>query len=134
MTDLADRLNAFILESGSRPVVWGESDCTAWPRRWVETVRGRRIALPPWSSREEAHALIAKAGSLEALWSPALSRFGLVENFMAPECGDVGIIETRIAGQVGVIFLHETLAAWRAEPAGVRALRPRHIVKVWSIR
>jgi hypothetical protein len=133
--DVDDRLRRHIERSATDPVVWGESDCTAWAARWVGDFHDRSLALPRWRSREEAYALIASAGSLAALWSDALARFGLPERFDAPQAGDVGIIETRVAGQVGVIFIHDALVAWRGAPTGARFLRPhpQAIVKVWAL-
>ncbi|PLU83694.1 hypothetical protein BMJ22_02700, partial [Sinorhizobium medicae] len=76
--------------------------------------------------------LIARAGSLERLWSDALAEFGLFETGRQ-QLGDVGVIETGRYGQVGGIFLHGEYFAWRAE-TGVAFLVPRIIVKAWSIR
>ncbi|TWF53271.1 DUF6950 family protein [Neorhizobium alkalisoli] len=134
--DMAVRANAYAEAAFEQPTIWGESDCTAWARAWVESVRGRRMALPAWRSREEAQAHIAKAGSLAALWSGALSKYGLHERFDEPQAGDVGIIDTHFAGQIGGIFLNHGIFAWRAEPTGARLLRPRPrtIVKVWAVQ
>ena len=134
MTDLSQDLSLYIHKTGVLPVAWGESDCTAWPAKWVEYVHGRSLDLPRWGSADEAHAMIAEAGSLERLWSGALDVYGLRERLGDPVCGDVGIIETRIAGQVGVIFIHESLAALRGEPRGVRCIGTRQIVKAWAIQ
>ena len=134
--DIAARVNAYVEASFETEMVWGESDCTAWARRWVEEFHGRRMRLPAWSSRREAVAHIARAGSLEKLWSGPLDEYGLLERYSAPEPGDVGIIQTHIAGPVGGIFMNHGLFAWRAQPAGVRVLMPRArtIIKVWSLR
>jgi hypothetical protein len=134
--NLLDRVNAYVEAAKEEPMVWGDSDCTAWPRRWVEQFHGRRMRLPHWSSREDAVAFIEKAGSLEELWSPALDEYGMREQFYAPEPGDVGIIHTHVAGQIGGIFLNHGLFAWRATPSGVRVLLPRvkTIVKVWALQ
>ncbi|NGO63963.1 hypothetical protein G6N76_09780 [Rhizobium daejeonense] len=133
--DLAARALAYAEAARDEPMVWGESDCTAWARRWVEDVIGRKMHLPTWSSREEAIAYIAKAGSLDALWSDALDTYGLAERYDDPQPGDIGIIDTHIAGQVGGIFLNHGLFAWRAEPSGARLLRPRPrtIIRVWAV-
>jgi hypothetical protein len=134
--DLLRRVNAYVEAAKDEPMVWGESDCTAWPRRWVEAFHGRRMALPAWSSREEAVAHIERAGSLERLWSDALDEYGLFERFHPPRAGDVGIIHTHLAGPVGGIFLNHGLFAWRATPCGVRMLLPREktIIKVWALQ
>jgi hypothetical protein len=134
--EVAARANAYAEAAFVQPMVWGESDCTAWARGWVESVIGRRMPLPGWRSREEAQRHIGKAGSLVALWSEALDAFGLAEQFQDPQPGDVGIIDTHLAGQIGGIFLNHGIFAWRAEPMGVRLIRPRPrtIVKVWAIQ
>ncbi|WP_411033846.1 DUF6950 family protein [Shinella sp. BYT-45] len=132
--DLVEPLRAYIEAAQDAPMVWGVSDCSMWPAGWVESVHGRPISLPKWSSREEAHALIRKAGSLDALWAEALLPFHGVREAGVPDYGDVGIVETGRFGQVGGIFLHGGYFAWRAEPAGVLFLMPRDIVRVWSIR
>jgi hypothetical protein len=134
MSGIDDDLTLFIAETADMPLVWGESDCTAWAASWVARIHGRAIRMPRWRSRAEAQALIAAAGSLEALWSPALADFGLTRRSGAPEPGDVGIIDTRVAGQVGVVFLHDRLVAWRAEPAGVRAIRPKTVIGIWALQ
>lgn len=131
-TDLAEPLRAFIVAAQESESVWGVSDCSKWAAGWVEQVHGRKIILPRWSSRDQAHRLIAKAGSLEVLWTDALRKFGMFETGL-PQLGDVGVIETGRYGQVGGIFLHGEYFAWRAE-TGVAFLVPRIIVKAWSIR
>lgn len=135
MVEIAERLQSFLQEAESMPLVWGESDCSKWPARWVETARGVKVPLPSWSSRDEAHALIATAGSLVALWDDALAAAGIYEAGV-PHAGDVGIIDSHLAGQCGGIFIDENFFAWRAEPQGYRILRPRRntIVKAWSLQ
>jgi hypothetical protein len=92
--------------------------------------------MPRWKSRDEALSLISAAGSLEALWSPALEDYGLRERYGDPQPGDVGIIKTHVFPQIGGIFLAHGLFAWRAEPHGARLLhpRPRTIIKVWAVQ
>ncbi|WP_037448969.1 DUF6950 family protein [Sinorhizobium fredii] len=130
-TDLAEPLRTFLEAAQESECVWGVSDCTRWAADWVEQVYDRSLDLPRWSSREEAYRRIAKAGSLERLWSERLAVFGIFETGR-PQLGDVGIIDTGRYGQVGGIFLHGEYFAWRAE-TGVAFLVPRLIVKAWSI-
>ena len=138
-SDLQNKLEAYLEVAKEEPTVWGKSDCTAWPRTWVEQVRGAPIDLPEWSSREEALALIEASGSLEALWSTELERYGLKERWAdaldPPHLGDVGIIQTHMFPQVGGIFCAHGLFVWRAEPFGYRMLmpKPKYIVKVWAL-
>jgi hypothetical protein len=135
MTEIYEMLRAYLAESEDAPMVWGESDCSVWPARWVERVRGISVPLPKWSSLEEAHALMVKAGSLSALWEEALAECDIFET-ASPETGDVGVILSHAHGEAGGIFLDGGYFAWRAEPKGYRILRPREntILKVWSIR
>ncbi|KQW62857.1 MULTISPECIES: hypothetical protein [unclassified Ensifer] len=131
MPDIAEELRRFLEEAQNEPCVWGASDCSRWAASWVARVRGKDVPLPCWATKEEAHDLIAQAGSLEQLWSEALFVFGLRE-CGAPQLGDVGIIETARFGQVGGIFIAGGYFAWRAE-MGVIYLTPRQIVKAWAI-
>lgn len=132
---IEEMLKDYLAETVDAPMVWGESDCTMWPARWIEKVRGVSLPIPEWSSRDEAHALMDDAGSLVALWEDVLADSGMMRAY-APEAGDVGVIKSHFHGECGGIFLDAGFFAWRAEPQGYRILRPRHdtILKAWSIR
>lgn len=119
--------------SEGKPVTWGEDDCTMWAARWFERVRGRRLSLAAYASRDAALALIAKSGSLAALWSDALDG-RLLERYGEPEFGDVGVIDSRLFGQVGGIFGDDGTFFWRSD-RGTALLRPRQstLIKVWAI-
>ncbi|MDK4704335.1 hypothetical protein PH562_18930 [Rhizobium sp. CNPSo 4062] len=135
MTNIETALRAYVEAAEKQPVVWGESDCSAWAARWVSSFHGRKLIAPHWRSSVEARQLVADAGSLAALWTKVLSEYGLQLRYGAPQAGDVGILETRVSGQVGVIFIHDALVVWRGEPVGARFLRPhpQAIVKVWAL-
>lgn len=135
MSEFAEELRAYLAEAEDAPMVWGESDCTTWPARWAERVRGVALDIPHWSSRDEAHALMREVGSLVALWDSVLSPAGIFETGVA-EIGDIGVISSHLHGEAGGIFLDGGYFAWRAEPKGYRILRPRAatIVKVWSLQ
>lgn len=130
-----EHLRAYLQDACEQPAVWGESDCTSWAAKWVEVATGKTVRRPHWSSRREAQALIAKAGSLDTLWQDVLSSFGLVERYSDPQPGDVGLIDTHTAGPVGGVFLHHGLFAWRGEPVGLRIIAPRRrtIIRVWAV-
>ncbi|MEI3850036.1 MULTISPECIES: DUF6950 family protein [unclassified Ensifer] len=132
MIDIDAELRAYIEAANDAPVEWGVSDCSSWSAGWVAKVTGEPVPMPPWHSADEAYALIAEAGSLDALWRDALATRGLRETG-DPDVGDVGIIDTGRFGQVGGIFLAGEYFAWRAEK-GTRFLVPRRIVRSWSIR
>ncbi|KPF47063.1 hypothetical protein [Rhizobium sp. AAP43] len=132
---IEDNLAAYLDAAIDQPMIWGESDCTTWPARWIERVRSCPLDMPRWSSRGEAYSLIDVSGSLLALWDDVLGRAGLFETG-SPLAGDVGVITSHAHGQCGGIFLANGFFAWRAEPQGYRILRPRAdaILKAWSIR
>lgn len=131
MPDLSEELRCFLSEWQDSPSDWTTSDCSRWPAAWVRRVHDREVLLPHWTNKEEAHRLVAEAGSLVQLWSEALFVFGLRECGV-PELGDVGVIDTARFGQVGGIFVAGGYFACRAE-TGVIYLMPRHIVKSWAI-
>lgn len=134
--DILTAVHAFIDEQSSGPMVWGETDCTAWPAKWVESVTGINPLPMTWDSKEEAHAIIQMFGSLAQLWELALEDSHLLEGYGEPAAGDVGVIDTHLCDQVGGIFLAHRTFAWRAEGVGYRLLRPRlnAIVKFWRIK
>ena len=130
--DRAARLTAYVEAAAEAPVVWGESDCSAWPARWVSQELDRPVPLPPYASRAEAHALIAGAGGLVNLWRRAAVRLGLPET-AEPQLGDVGVI--RLSDRdVGGIFAHGGIVLLRTD-TGVKPLQPRpqFIVAAWSL-
>lgn len=124
-------LQRFVDDWRQVPVVWGVSDCSAWAARWVETITGRAPVLPSYTSRDEAHALIAAAGGLGPLWDDALGAIG-VYTTSAPVLGDVIVCDTRKFGTVGLVMAHGGVAFWRAE-SGVHALAPRKILRAWHV-
>lgn len=129
------RLKAAIAELGDRPATFGIDDCSTWPAQWAVDISGREIDWPAYDSREVANALIAQAGSLEAVWSPILRRAGFSQtDGEEPGVGDIGIIKTRHHGDVGGIFAFGRTFCWRAEK-GVRLLGPRRhtIIMTWRV-
>ncbi|WP_027488463.1 DUF6950 family protein [Allorhizobium undicola] len=134
IADIDGALRAYIEAAQDLPYEWGKSDCTSWAAAWVERVHGRKVKRPRWKSQDEAHALIARRGSLLALWSDVLEEFGLQPGYGDPQPGDVGLIETRLAGVVGGIFIQHGLFCWRGEPYGTRPMMIRSYKAFWSIR
>lgn len=118
-----------------KTVDWGVDDCSAWVAAWVEKAFGAKINLPSYSSREEALALIDKAGSLAALWDNLCAEAGSFGAHFEPEYGDVAVIDFGSYGQVGMIALDAPNFVWRTDVGyTIRSAFPRHIVKVWSFR
>lgn len=132
MNELSEKLRTHIDAANERDMIWGVDDCTAWVAAWLETALDTSIERPRWTTREEAMQLIDAAGSLEALWSDVLCNAGLYETG-DPQEGDVGLIRSS-KGDVGGIFLYGGYFAWRGEPRGIAILRPRLILRSWSIR
>jgi hypothetical protein len=129
MNERAERLRAYFDKSG--PVVWGESDCCAWPAKWIELVRGEPILLPAYRSRNEALKIIGAAGGLLPLAEQILMPLRLSATD-EPELGDVGVI--RLSDRdVGAIFAEHGIALWRSEPAGAVGLMKPKILKAWTI-
>jgi len=114
-SDRADKLAAFLESLHDKPVTWGRDDCTAAPAAWVEVAIGRHVPVPPYVTKEAAHALIEQAGDLAALWTDVLAKVDLHETGGIPKLGDIGVIELKSMGQVGCIFAAGGVAAIRAE-------------------
>lgn len=127
----ADRVKAYARSFEGVPVTWGVDDCSMFVARWVERETGLPLPLPSYGSRDEAHTLIAEAGSLAALWGNLAAEVGIHETG-APELGDVGVIDTSRFGQVGVIWLANGACYWR-ESKGVTLFQPRCYVKAWRV-
>lgn len=131
MTTRAERLQAFVKASESEPVVWGTTDCCAWPAQWVKDEAGRTLALPAYKSRDEAQALIKAAGSLIAVIAPVMADAGFATTDF-PVLGDVGVIALSDR-DVGVIFAEGGYAVWRGEPRGSAFIKPRNVLAAWTI-
>lgn len=128
---LDDDLLAYANACKESSCVWGETDCSSMPARFVETRTGKRVPLPTYRTRGEAARLIAKAGSLEALWGDALAEIGIFPA-ASPEPGSVAIIDTEDHGEVGAVIAHGGIAICVAE-AGVKMIRPRQYRAIWNI-
>lgn len=124
------RLKAHVARIAGKPCEWGVDDCTRWAADWVEQERGIDLKPPVYAGEVEARALIARAGGLLPLWAGRLARAGIFETDL-PAYGDVGLVETRL-GPVGLIFAHDGIGVWRAD-LGATLLRPRSLLKAWSI-
>lgn len=126
---IADKLLGYVTAVQGVEVTWGKDDCTSFAAGWVELATGVKLERTPFTSREEAHKLIAQRGSLLTIWAAALADF---PETWEPSIGDVGVIETHKYGQVGCIFSSDGIALWRTD-RGVSIIRPRGFVKAWSI-
>lgn len=78
-------LGKFLAEAAMQPWVWGLHDCCALPARWAG------VALPSYSCRAEADAMIIDAGGLPSLWDQYGA--GIIHRHdEEPDVGDVGVI------------------------------------------
>jgi hypothetical protein len=124
-------LATFLERFDGKPVEWGVDDCSAVAHLWLREL-GFDLAFPRYSSRDEAHALIAQAGSLASIWSDALADAGIFERAGQPAPGDIGIVDTRRFGQVGVIYGAGGICCWRKE-GGFFWMVPRRAVRIWAV-
>lgn len=132
--DLEAKLRAFIEEFDGRPVAYGRDDCAPFAALWVERATGRKLAIPPYDSREGGQELIRAAGGLVELCNDLMASAGFHQRYGDPEYGDVGILRTHAFGDVGGIFAHAGHFLWRhAEGVGIVVPRARYIQKVWAI-
>lgn len=129
----AERASAYKDGFVGKEVTWGEDDCCMFVARWVEQESGAKLALPAYTTKEAAHALIDEAGSLDGLWRRIADDAGFMETG-EPEVGDVCVIETARFGQVGVIMMENGVCYWR-ETKGVTLFQPRpgKIVAAWHV-
>ena len=129
--ELRRRLKAYIAEASARPFRWGVDDCSSWVLGWIEQERDIKIDAPAYRSESGAREIIKRAGDLADVWSAIAERYHIQET-ISPSYGDVGVMQTRQSGQVGFIMADTDVCLWRAE-TGVLGIRPRTIVKAWSI-
>lgn len=129
-------LGAYLSAARSKPWAWREHDCTAFPAIWARF----GDALPAYSSRAEAEAILHAAGGLVPLWSEAVAASGdkaLEVAFHERIAGDVGVIEMIAPDLTGV----EIGAIWTGkrwafvpQPGGVAAVASATCLKVWRPR
>lgn len=127
----AERLRAYVDAAQAEPVVWGVSDCSAWPAAWVAQETGRKVPLPRYGSREDAHAIIGKAGGLVHVWTAIAQRVGL-STTQSPALGDVGVVALSDR-DIGGIFAHDGILFVRTDAGRVIGLRPKKILAAWSL-
>lgn len=130
---IADELAAFLQSLEGVPTVWGETDCSATPWRWLRA-RGISASLPAYASREEARAIVARHGDLVATWDACLDGSGVGERFGDPHLGDIAVIDTRLHWQIGGIVAHGGILAIRKDDGHFAWFGPvRRFEKVWAI-
>lgn len=125
--------DAFLAEWQDKPAIWGVSDCCAWPAKWVKMATGLTVPLPAYSTQGEAARLIAKAGSLAALWRPRMAEIRLSR--IHPEdarLGDVGIVDHE-EGHKGFIFSASPLLGYIKAEVGIAAYPPSTAIAAWRV-
>lgn len=126
----AERLQAFVKAAENEPIVWGKTDCCSWPTQWVKEETGCALALPIYRSRDEAQALIKRAGSLLAIVDRLMAGAGFGKTDF-PVLGDVGVVALSDR-DVGVIFAEGGFAVWRGD-RGSAFIKPRKVLAAWTI-
>lgn len=126
----AAKLQSFVEGLRDKPVAWGEDDCCAWVRRWIDIATGIAIETPAYASRHDAHRIIAAAGGLPALWCDLAARHGFAPTG-APALGDVALVEMSF-GPAGVIFGHGGICYARLD-RGVKPMKPRAFIAAWVV-
>lgn len=133
MADLSEKLSAFLRAIADEQVVWGRSDCSAVPQRWL-IENSIAAELPVYHSRDEAHAIIARHGSLVATWDWCLRGDPLPERHAAPRLGDIAVVDTRLYGQIGGVIAEGGILVIRRDDGGFHWFGPvRRFEKVWAV-
>lgn len=95
-------LGAFLKDASTRPWRWGVHDCTAMPARRAG------IAIPAYTTEDEACALIEDAGGLVPLWERHVLGRATEVDVDEPAADDIGIILATAAGggtiEIGALF------------------------------
>lgn len=133
-SQIADQLAAFLERHEGSGVVWGDTDCSAMPHKWLATL-GFDVELPVYHSREEAHAIVEEHGSLVATWDwcLSLSREPPVERAGSPMLGDIAVIDTRLYRQIGGILAAGNILIVRKDDGHFQWFGPvRRFEKVWA--
>jgi hypothetical protein len=119
-------LATYMRDGASKRWKPGVHDCSAWPARWAG------VPLPPYSSDDEAQALIDEAGGLVPLWRRCIDE--TLAETAEPRMGDIGIIYAASpdggAVEIGAICAGERWAF--ITPRGL-VVRPAPPVLAWSV-
>jgi hypothetical protein len=127
-------LAAFLEKHDGRPVKWGDTDCSAIPHKWLATL-GFEIFLPVYRSRDEAHGIIEKHGSLVATWDWCLAQSTNApgERTDDPMLGDIAVIDTRLYRQIGGILAAGNILIVMKDDGRFQWFGPvRRFAKVWA--
>lgn len=128
--DLIERLRAHVAGAQGIPVI-AKDDCGPWVASWIEQETQKRVNFPVYRTKEEAYALAEQAGGLVNLIVPLMASIPLWET-KSPLAGDVGVVRLSDRDTCG-IFCGNDFIAIRGENRGVFYLRPKTILKAWSL-
>lgn len=121
-TDRAVRLRDFVDAARDLAVTVGRDDCAPWVAAWIARECGQRVALPDYQTRDNAAALITKAGSFERAVRAVLAP--LLSETHDPQPGDVAVIRLSDR-EVPAIVCFGGYMAVRGEHSGFSYIRPR---------
>jgi hypothetical protein len=133
-SDWPELLAKFLLERTGMPFEWGRNDCALFSCDAIQEITGTDIAadLRGYSSEEEAQALIARFGSLEALARSVTAAHQMPEvPILRAQRGDVALFDSRLGPTLGIISLDGSIAA-----PGPRALEHSPIsqaIAAWRV-
>lgn len=89
-----------VLRAHSGPFNWGDSDCVSLARDVWHALGGRALDLPAWRSEQEAAAIIAQHGTLQAAMCAALGAPAAAP----PEDGDVAVVSMPGGTQIAAVY------------------------------
>lgn len=124
----AQRLQAYIDAADGPPTI-GVDDCAPWAARWIEQETGRQLGFARYSTRDEGYAILDAAGGLANYAAGLLSWLPIA---FAPKLGDVAILQFSDK-EVAGIFANAGMVAIRGEHRGVFYMKPRSVVRAWSL-
>lgn len=132
--DWPERLEAFIQSRRRLPFAWGSHDCTSFAADAAIELIGVD-PMAPWrgtyTTEDEAEAILAKGGGLEALMVQGAATAGIPEcerNFL--QRGDIALVEVGNQRAVGIVMAGKVAVPG---PDGVHFVPPSMIVRAWAI-
>ncbi len=109
----------------SGPFAYGGADCASFARDVVETLNGRRLALPEWTDEVSAQTVIRRHGSLRAAVVAVLGE----PTCLSPEDGDVVLVRTPTGTELCAVWANGRPVARGGR--GVVPLPARWAVDCW---
>lgn len=127
-----ERLSGYLSQAGHRPFAWGSWDCCVFVAEWVGREHGVDALgdlRGAYGSQEEAEAIIAARGGLEALLDSVTAGLGL-RRTSDPQPGDLGLVMSQ---DVVAAAIHGLRGRWVAlTPTGLAGWR-LPVLAAWSV-